>query len=68
MINFEWRAGRGGRGETGRRGGREGGRECYISEKCDQQQFEVKKASFSSKYLNILQLVVKKESGQINPI
>ena len=38
--------------------GREGWRrECYILEKCDQQQFEVEKASFSSKCLNILQLV-----------
>ena len=62
---MESREGREGRDGKERR---EGGRECYISEKCDQQQFEVKKASFSSKYLNILQLVVKKESGQINPI
>ena len=47
-------------------GGRGGtGEECYISEKCDQQQFEVKKAGFSSKCLNILQLVVKKKSGQM---
>ena len=65
MSNFEWRGGRGG-GEGGR-GGREE-RECYISEKCDQQQFEVKMAGFSSKCLNILQLVVKKESGQMIPI
>ena len=63
---MEGMEGREGRGEGGR-GGREE-RECYISEKCDQQQFEVKKASFSSKYLNILQLVVKKESGQMIPI
>ena len=46
-------------------GGREGGRERYISEKYDQQQFEVKKAGFSSKCLNILQLVVKKNFGQM---
>ena len=55
---MEGREGRGGREE----------RECYISEKCDQQQFEVKMAGFSSKCLNILQLVVKKESGQMIPI
>ena len=61
--------GEGREGRAGRegRGGREE-RECYISEKCDQQQFEVKMAGFSSKCLNILQLVVKKESGQMIPI
>ena len=61
--------GEGREGRAGRegRGGREE-RECYISEKCDQQQFEVKMAGFSSKCLNILQLVVKKEFGQMIPI
>ena len=40
---METREGREGRDGKERR---EGGRECYISEKCDQQQFEVKKSQF----------------------